>query len=317
MVKVTAPSSNLRARLVSSTVFRVLVILALVIGTGVAVGTVMAYPLKQIDLTVRESIVLQHAVLAGSFDPAAALVTVEDLTPSWTLAASGSDDLFSKKICDSTASTLTPVSPPLSRSFANSVDSAFLFSGVVRFKTIEIAKERLGELDTNLTTCRSNQFVRTTTGADGKETREEFTILNNRPEPLVADYVSRTIRSTKGGGVEILVYFQVGDVLVAIDYLGPQGSNELFDKAEREILTRVAPLQFSSTVDVPGQLPLPDNQVTTTTNPADPSPTSSPPTQVPPPSTVVTRPTVPASTTTTTPKGKKKTSTPTTTVKGG
>ena len=58
-------------------------------------------------------------------------------------------------------------------------------------------------------------------------------------------------------------------------------------------------------------------QVTTTTNPADPSPTSSPPTQVPPPSTVVTRPTVPVSTTTTTPKGKKKTSTPTTTVKGG
>ena len=305
--------SNRRAKLVSSNVFRVFVILGLVVGTGAALGAAVAYPLRSIDLTVRESVVLEHALLAGTFQPPQALVQPDDLSAQWQPADPGITDMLTRPICVSQQTTIEPVEAPLSRGFVNPLDSATLVSVAARYRSIDQAKERLGEFERNLTTCRQNEFLMTTTGIDGQSRGERFGIVFDRSEPLVADYVSRTIRPKAGGLVEVLIYFQVGDVIVGVDYRGPQTSNELFEKAETGILTRVAPQQFARTVDVSGAQPVPGNEVTTTTNAADPSPTSSPPTIAPPSTTAVSRPTVPGSTTTV--KGKKSTSATTTTTR--
>ena len=100
-----------------------------------------------------------------------------------------------------------------------------------------------------------------------------------RDEPLELDYLTRTLKPKEGGTIQIVTYFQVGNVIVAIQYAGPdKPPKSLMRNAELEVLYRVAPDQLSKTAKVRGQKPIPGD-VTTTTAPdaVEPSPTSSPP----------------------------------------
>ena len=98
--------------------------------------------------------------------------------------------------------------------------------------------------------------------------------------------MSRTIAPVNGGGIRIITYFQVGTVVVAVQYAGPANPpKSLMSNAELAILYRLAPDQISKTVKIKGVKPLPDS-VTTTAPIGDASPTSSPdpaPTSAPTP----------------------------------
>ncbi len=279
---------------------RTVLLAALVIGSGVAGGYAVSYPLKKLDLGGPDPVTLDHQALAG-VNPELALVRREDLPDSFVEgeeAISNAVTLVGAQYCVATEPPDGQIGDRLSKVFVDQQNQTLLLSEVVRFSRPRQSKAYVDEVTRTLTGC--GKFYKEQNGE-----RVQFQVTNPRRNPPVNDYISRTLAPTKGGLTQIVTYFTVGDLVVALQYAGPANPpKSLMDDAEREILYRVAPESFSRVAKVEG-LKTEPTTTTTIVDPAAPSPTSSP---LPPP-TVAPDPTF--SSPTSAPKPKKKTSTTT------
>ena len=308
----TAPrrsASSTRTRLLAGIVGRVVLLVLLVVGSGVAAGYAIGYPLRRLDLGGPGPVTLDHFALVGEFDPSDALVAQSDLPDDWVLgdpALSAQVALVGAEYCGQAAPVDGQLGNRLSRAYVDAKNDRLLLSEVVRVRRQNTAGAYVDEVGRLLSGCPNKLFF----AQEGAE-RVKIEIRDDRRNPPVADYVTRTLVTATN--VRIITYFQVGNVIVALQYAGPPNPpRTLMDGVEREILARVAPDQFSKTTKVKGQKPLPPVEgpaTSTTVDPAQPSPTSSPP----PPPTVAPTPTFETPKSTTTAKPRKTASKTTTT----
>jgi hypothetical protein len=241
----------------------------------------MGIPLRDLDLGGSDAVQIEHQTLAGSFDPQLALVQFDDLTgrsTEWTIAPEETllfSNVIGGEFCGQSPELEGQLGDTVKIAYVDEKNNAAIFSEVARVRQTRDIDAYLRETNQILTGCPDNRYYNPT--AEG---REEVTILDNRADPPVVDYVSRSLEITDSGRSYVVTYFQVGDVLVAIQYAGPHGSElDLMDDLEQAILARVVPTQFGEVQDVPGAKDLPpEDEVTTTTlaDPTAPSETSTP-----------------------------------------
>jgi len=288
---------------------RVLVLVAIVLGSGALAGMALGYPIRSLELGASDAVTLDQEALANTIDVEQALVAQTDLPKSYEPAPdlAAGVALIGAKYCGLAVAPETTVGEPLTAAFLDRTNNAFILSEVVKVKQQNDAGKYIKELTGVFDGCPDQRYF---TGAGADKVRLEISNPRKRDEPLELDYLTRTLKPTGGGTTQIVTYFQVGNVVVAIQYAGPDKPDKnLMSKAEDEILYRVAPDQFSKTSKVNGEKPIPD-ETTTTLVPdvVQPSPTSSPPTLAPPPPPTFEPPT------TTRPKRTTTSKKPTTTV---
>lgn len=285
-----------RARMIADGLLRVVVLVALIIGSGFAIGYAVGYPLRQLDLGGPPAVVLDQPALAGSFDPALALVRLEDMPKGWQVGdpVLNSFALVGASYCGQSAEVDGQLGDRLTAAFSDPQNAAVVVSEVVRVRRQQDAGGYVREVSSTLDGCPNGRFFR----VEGDK-RVEVQIIDNRDRQPVEDYDSRLLRPVAGGPVQIVTYFQVGDAIVAIAYNGPPNPpKELLHNVEKEILYRVAPKQFSRSTKVSGATGVPDQTSTTQADAAGLSPTSSPPAPPTPPQTEAPTPTFSAPTTT-------------------
>lgn len=260
---------------------RVVLLIALVAGSGVAAGFALGYPLRELDLGASDAPILDQVALAGTIDAERALIMAEDLPNTYAADESfaAAVSLVGAEYCGQTIVPTDPQGDALTRAYVDRQNKSFMLSQVVRVREQNSAGKYIREMINLFDGCDGQQFF--------KEDNVEVSIEKTSADPpLGADYVQRTLVPKDGGTIQIVTYFQVGNVIVAIQYAGPaKPKRELMSKAETEILYRVAPDQVSKTAQVDGSKPLPGESegVTTTTgvDAVTPSPTSSPTAEVP------------------------------------
>jgi hypothetical protein len=255
-----------------------LVGLVVIVGlVGVGVGFAVGYPVSRLDVGAQSAVALDHLALAGTFDPEAALVAPDDLPGNWSPADPGFGryTMIGQPVCGQTPDIANQLGDTLVRVFQDDRNRSFIISEVVRVRQPKDANQYLRELEKVFGGCR--RFYR----GSGEE-RTQVRVLAGQPDPPVVDYVSRSLQPVTGGSTQRLIFMQVADVIVSIQYIGPTvPPRALLDRAQREILTRVAPEQFARTRDIPGARPIPTEPTTTTTS----TTTTLPPTTLPPSTT--------------------------------
>ena len=291
MIVMAADSDSQRRRgIAMRTALRVLSLLTIVAIGGLLLGFGIGYPLSKVDFNVAVAKQIDHNALIGTFDPELALVQPSDL-PS-TFAQSDVDlSLFSivgASFCGEQPKVDGQLGDKLIRSFATS-DKQFVISEVVRVKAAKQASDYIQQVQRAFDGCLPKAYFRVD--------KVRVKIKAGQPDPPVTDYVSYTLEPETPGPTQVIVFFQVGDVVVAIQYLGPSKPTQtLLKDAQDAILRRTAPKDFGALAVVDGVLPVPTE-----------APTTAAPTSAPPPTTTTA---VPA--TTTTVKKKKKPATATT-----
>jgi len=162
----------------------------------------------------------------------------------------------------------------LIRSFISSADGSAVISEVVRVRQPTRANEYLRQIDSAFSGCVQKGYFRST-----GENRERVKITAGQPRPPINDYVSYTLRPETTGKFQRLVFFQLGDTVVALQFVGDTlPPRPLLERAQTAILERCAQQQFSSDQVVDGVRPLPSDTSITS---APAQPTASPPTTGP------------------------------------
>ncbi|HKY14361.1 MAG TPA: hypothetical protein VJM33_05515 [Microthrixaceae bacterium] len=272
----TAPTDQPRSPrgAFTSSVWRLGILVVLIGGCGAAVGFGMGYPVSKIEIDVRTAEQLNHAQLAGTFDPGASLAALEDLPDGWgpgDPGALGYLNIVGTPICGVTPQIENQLGDPLQVVYSDASGKELLTSQSVRVRSTREANQYIQEMARAFEAC-SEFFVL----SDGERTKID--IRPGQPSPPVTDYVSRTLVVADSGLTRRVVFFQVGDVIVILQFAGPTSPpKELLDDAQMGILERVAPEQFTSTKDV-GAQPLPTEPTTTTTSTTLPPTTTVPPT---------------------------------------
>jgi hypothetical protein len=276
-------------------------LLAIVLGSAVALGAALAYPLTRFDFGGPAPVALDQGLLTGQ-DPQLGLVRLDDLPTGWAAAdpaLSAGTSVTGAKYCDDSAELTDVVGEPAKASFVDTKNHALLLSESVKFKTPRAAGTFIRDVTGFFDDCKNGRYFR----ADAN-TRVEVTIRDTGGSSPISDFVSRTLEPVRGGTDQIVTFFQVGDIVVALLYGGPPNPpKDLMSNVEKEILYRTAPSQFTRTKKVDGERVIPTTAPTTTApNAAVVSPTSSPdplPTVAPDPTFTTPTTTRPPRTTTT------------------
>lgn len=296
-----------RARLAADSAGRVVALIVLVVGTGAAAGAAVGYPLRALDLGASDAVTLDQEALTNQIDVEDALLRAEDIPRSYDEAPQTVADavqLIAATYCGGTVEPTDQQGAGRTRAFLDTQNHSFMLSEVVRVRRASDAGKYVREMAALFRGCADNHD-RFFTVENGTSTEWKVT-EPRRDEPLAEDFVSRTLTATKGGATKIVSYFQVGNVVVALQYAGPANPPKtLMRNAEREILFRIAGEQFKRTATVPGARQVPGDTTTTTIDDlVSPSPTSSPPL----PTTVAPPPTFEPPTTTRAPSSSRRSS---------
>ena len=272
-----------RIRTLAGNTGRVVALVAIVLGSGALAGLALGYPIRSLDLGASGAVTLDQEALANTIDVEQALVSGADLPKSYEPAPdlAAGVALIGATYCGYTVAPDAIVGQPLTAAFLDRTNNAFILSEVVKVKQQNDAGKYIKELTGVFDGCPDQRYF---TGTGASKVRLEISNPRKRDEPLELDYLTRTLKPEGGGTTQIISYFQVGNVIVAINYAGPDKPDKnLISKAEDEILYRVAPDQFARTTKVPGEKKIPLDTTTTIDDAVQPSPTSSPPTLAPPP----------------------------------
>lgn len=246
-----------RLRLLGATSTRFLALLAVIGVAGVGLGYAVGYPVSKLDVAGDDAVLLDQQLLAGSFQPSEALVSTADLGSNWQPAAEEAVDeidLLAESYCGSVAELPSTVGEPLVVAFFDPANGALLFSQVTRTSEPAHAQAYITELTSILKFCRGGEYFRE--NAEGQT--EQTEILDNQGSPVTVDEVSRELRPVEGSLTTVIRHFQVGTEVVALQYSGARGPDKgLLEELQLDILARVAPDQFSPTIDVAGVEDLP------------------------------------------------------------
>jgi hypothetical protein len=236
---------------------RLVLLVAIVAISGMAVGYAVGYPLRFVDYDTSTAVSLDQANLAGTVEVADALVSAEDLGATWTPGdpALGSFGVLGADVCGETIETPTPLSAKEAAVWADDTNGARIISQALRVDRWTAAREYVDDVADVLEDC--DTFFRT----DGDRSIEVTSTDIDR-DPPVTDHVDRRYQSPDG--VQEWSMMAVGDVIVAVQYLAPTPPREGFlDELERSILVRTVPSEFA-----PGGVDPLAAEVTTTTTPA-------------------------------------------------
>jgi len=240
------------------------VLLVVIAIAGLLLGFGIGWPLSKVNLDVRSATQLDHVALAGSFDPELAEVQPGDLPGNYTATDADLSPfaLIGGTFCGETPSVPSPLGDKLVKSYTTGADNQFVISEVQRVRRPIDANNYVRQLQAAFDGCTGGTFFRGT-GAS----RVQVRIKNGQPNPPVNDYVSYTLTPDKAGGTtQLIVVFQVGDVVVAVQFAGTtRPPVALIDKVQLSILARCVPAQFGSTKGVNGVRPIPTDVPTTTT----------------------------------------------------
>lgn len=235
-----------------------LLLVLLLVVSGMALGLVLAYPVSKVRLSEAAAIQLDQAALAGKVDPEQALVTTGDVGGGWQpgderLATFG---LFGAPFCGERVELPEALSPVRSSVLVDPARRTTLISQAVRTDRWQNAREYVGSVDRAISGC--DRFY--VTGPDGRDLQRVLEESGTRP---VDDYASRVYLSEDGRSSVAWSLFSVGDVVVAVQFIGPNRPPEGFlDELESKLLLRLAPEAFA-----PGGV-VDDTVPTTTTAPA-------------------------------------------------
>jgi len=253
-------------------------LIAVVLTAGLLLGFGVGYPLSKVQLNVDSAVQLDHQALAGTFDPESALVAPGDLPSSYavTEADLSAFGAIGASYCGTTPVVDGQLGDKLIRSFISSADGSAVISEVVRVRQPTRANEFLRQIDSAFSGCVQKGYFRST-----GENRERVKISAGQPRPPVNDYVSYTLRPETTGKFQRLVFFQLGDTVVALQFVGDTlPTRPLLERAQTAILERCAQQQFRSEQAVDGVRPLPAD-ATTTTSPTQPTAAPTQPTAAP------------------------------------
>ncbi len=245
-------------------VLRGALLLAILVASGVVLGFAVGYPVSRIEFEESDAVRLDHARLAGEVDPAAALVTGADLPLTWVEGdpAVGSFGLLGLGFCGEEVDLPTALSPKEVAVFANPADDAFLISEAVRVDRWQSARGYVDDVAASVRGC--DQFFRT----DGRGNRVRVEIREGMGDPPITDHVARTFVAEDGSSVQVWALMSVGDVLIALQHIGPTRPPEGFlDDLQDKLLARIDPTDFA-----PGGVPSADDPVgggVTDTSPTD------------------------------------------------
>lgn len=242
---------------------RVILLVAIIGVSGVALGYALGYPLRYVDYEASSAVALDQASLAGTIEVADALVVAEDLGPGWTAgdAALGSFGVLGADVCGEVIETPTPLSPKEAAVWVDDTNGARIISQALRVDRWKSAEEYVSDVSDGLEEC--DTYFRE---VEGEQVKVTSTDLDR--DPPVTDHVDRRYQSPEG--VQDWSMMSVGDVIIAIQYLAatppPEG---LLRELEDEVLRRVAPEEFAVGGIDPAVLdPTADPALTSTTTTA-------------------------------------------------
>ncbi|MEZ5348045.1 MAG: hypothetical protein R2714_02435 [Microthrixaceae bacterium] len=218
---------------------RIVLLVAIVALSGMALGYAAGFPLRYVDYEPSSAISLDQASLAGTVEVTDALVSQEDLGSAWVpgdpaLAAFG---VLGADVCGEPIDTPTPLSAREATVWSDETNGARIISQALRVDKWSSAEEYIRQVTDGLEEC--DTFFRT----DGDE-RIKVVSTDIERDPPVTDHVDRRFQSPNG--VQDWSMMVVGDVIIAIQYLAPTPSPEGFlESIERAVLARVAPREFA------------------------------------------------------------------------
>jgi hypothetical protein len=247
-------------------VVRIVMLVALIALSGMAVGYAVGYPLRYVDYEASSAVQLDQASLAGTIDVEQALVAQGDLPAGWAPGDEklGSFGVLGADVCGTPVETPTPLSAKEAVVFTKPGDGTTVIAQALRVDKWKSAEEYVDDVADELDKCET--FYR----VDGERRVKVTSRPVEHPAP-VTDHVARSYQSSDG--VQVWSLMAVGDVIVAIQYLGQTPPPETFlPEVEKAVLQRIAPEDFappgSQGVETsePGD---PDAPITTTTAVAD------------------------------------------------
>lgn len=221
---------------------RAALLVAIIVASGVGLGFAAGYPVSRIEFEESDAVRLDHTRLAGEVDPAAALVTGADLPLTWVDgdAAFGAFGLLGLSFCGEEVDLPTALSAKEVAVFSSPADDAVLISEAVRVDRWQSARAYVDDVASSVHEC--DQFFRT--GANGDRVRVE--IRPGMGEPPITDHVARTFVAEDGSSVQVWALMSVGDVLIALQHIGPTRPQEGFlDDLQDKLLARIDPTDFA------------------------------------------------------------------------
>ena len=221
---------------------RVFLLLGLLLLSGVALGLAASYPLQYVKFEESTATRLDQARLAGQVPVEQALVAAGDLSSSWTPGdpALGGFGVLGTEFCGEAVKTPTPLSERETAVFTNATDGTAVIAQALRVDKWQSARSYVSEVADALDGC--SEFYRTGFGARVKVQIKE----PSGTPPIADDYVSATFVNEDGQSVLEWSMFAVGDVIVAIQHVGPTRPGPTFlNDVEKKVLVRIDPKDFA------------------------------------------------------------------------
>ena len=235
---------------------RIVLLLGILAATGIGFGFAAGYPVSRIEFDESDAVRIDHTRLAGEIDPEAALVTQADLPLTWTAGdpAVGAFGLLGLGFCGEEVDLPTALSGKQVAVFSSPVDEAYLISEAVRVDRWQSARTYVDDVADAVESC--DEFFRT--GAEGERLRVE--VRPGTGDAPITDHVARSFVATDGSSWQVWSIMAVGDVVIALQHIGPDQPQEGFlNDLEDKILIRIDPEDFA-----PGGVP-----TTTTSTPPE------------------------------------------------
>lgn len=242
---------------------RAAMLVAIIAASGVALGLAAGYPVSRIEFDESDAVRLDHTRLAGEVDPEAALVTPADLPLTWSPGdpAVGGFGLLGLGFCGEEVQLPTALSGKKVAVYSSPGEQAFLISEAVRVDRWQSARAYVDDVGDSVEAC--DEFFR----SDGQDGRVKVEIGPGMGDPPITDHVARTFVTEDGSSVQVWSLMAVGDVVIALQHIGPERPQEGFlNDLEDKILMRVDPADFA-----PGGVPA---STTSTTTPSGGTATS-------------------------------------------
>ena len=275
-------------------VVRVGMLLGLLALSGVAIGLAASVPLRYVKFEESTATRVDQARLVGQVAVEQALVAQGDLSNSWTAGDKmlGGFGVLGSDFCGERIKLPTPLSERQTSVFTNSTDQTTVISQALRVDKWQSARAYISDVQQALGEC--SEFYRSTPG--GTKVKVRIKDASGKP-PIADDYVSAAFLNEDGQSAQEWSMFAVGDVIVAIQHIGPTRPAPTFlNDIEQKVLVRIDPKDFApggiatestlppddTTPEAPGDTTGTGSADESGTGTATTAPTTAPPTTAPP-----------------------------------